>query len=229
VDRIVGPGNAYVTEAKRQVTGIVGVDGLAGPTELVLVADAAADPRWIAVDLVAQAEHDPNAQATLVTTDEAVLEGVEAALEAEVARAARRDIVDAAMGRSRAVLVADWEHAVEVVNDLAPEHLQLSIAAIGPFARDVRNAGAVFVGSFSAVPFGDYGVASNHVLPTAGTARFASGLRASDFVKVMSVVEMDEEAAAAFAPEVATIARSEGLIGHARAAEVRTQDRRRTP
>lgn len=229
VDRIVGPGNAYVTEAKRQVTGIVGVDGLAGPTELVLVADAAADPRWIAVDLVAQAEHDPNAQATLVTTDEAVLEGVEAALEAEVARAARRDIVDAAMGRSRAVLVADWEHAVEVVNDLAPEHLQLSIAAIGPFARDVRNAGAVFVGSFSAVPFGDYGVASNHVLPTAGTARFASGLRASDFVKVMSVVEMDDEAAAAFAPEVATIARSEGLIGHARAAEVRTQDRRRTP
>jgi histidinol dehydrogenase len=228
VDRIVGPGNAYVTEAKRQVAGIVGIDGLAGPTELVLVADADADARWIAVDLVAQAEHDPNAQATLVTPDEGMLGRVEASLEAEVAKAARKDIVDAAMARSRAVLVADWEHAVEVVNDLAPEHLQLSISAIGPFARDVRNAGAVFVGSFSAVPFGDYGIASNHVLPTAGTARFASGLRTSDFVKVMSVVEMDDGAAARFAPEVATIARAEGLVGHARAAEIRAQDRRAT-
>ncbi len=225
VDRIVGPGNEYVTEAKRQVAGIVGVDGLAGPTELVLVADANADPRWVAVDLVAQAEHDPNAQATLITIDEALLDSVGVALEAEVAKAARSDIVDAAIARSRAVLVADLDHAVEVVNDLAPEHLQLSISDIGPFARDVRNAGAVFVGSFSAVPFGDYGVASNHVLPTAGTARFASGLRASDFVKVMSVVEMDDKAAATFAPDVATIARAEGLVGHARAVEVRAEDR----
>ena len=225
VDRIVGPGNAYVTEAKRQVAGIVGVDGLAGPTELVLVADADADPRWVAVDLVAQAEHDPDAQATLVTTDETLIDRVDAALEAEVAKAARRDIVDAAMAHSRAVLVADPEHAVEVVNDLAPEHLQLSIAEIGPFARDVRNAGAVFVGRFSAVPFGDYGIASNHVLPTAGTARFASGLRASDFVRVMSVIEMDEKAVTAFASDVATIARAEGLIGHARAVEVRAEER----
>ena len=229
VDRIVGPGNAYVTEAKRQLAGTVGIDGLAGPTELVLVADAEADPRWIAIDLVAQAEHDPDAQGTLVTTVEAVLDRVDAALQAEVAKAARRDIVDAAIARSRAVLVADWDHAVEVVNDLAPEHLQLAISAIGPFARDVRNAGAIFVGPMTAVPFGDYGVASNHVLPTAGTARFASGLRSSDFVKAISVVEMDQRAAAAFAPEVATIARAEGLVGHARAVEVRAEEGRREP
>jgi histidinol dehydrogenase len=226
VDKVVGPGNAYVTEAKRQLDGVVGVDGLAGPTELVLVASAEADPRWVAADLVAQAEHDPEAVATLVALDESTVEGVEHALEAEVARAARRDIVEAALRRARAVLVGDLEQAVEVVNDLAPEHLQLMIEDAGPFHAGIRNAGAIFVGAFTPVPFGDYGVASNHVLPTAGTARFASGLRASDFVKVMSVVEMDDAAARTLAPEVSAIARTEGLVGHARAVEIRAQDRR---
>ncbi len=226
VDKVVGPGNAFVTEAKRQLNGVVGVDGLAGPTELVLVAGADADPRWVAVDLVAQAEHDPDAAATLVALDEATIAGVERALEAEVARAARRDVVEAALKHARAVLVGDLEQAVEVVNDLAPEHLQLMVEDAGPFAAEVRNAGAIFVGAFTPVPFGDYGVASNHVLPTAGTARFASGLRAADFVKVMSVVEMDDAAARTLAPEVSAIARSEGLVGHARAVEIRAQDRR---
>jgi histidinol dehydrogenase len=226
VDKVVGPGNAFVTEAKRQLHGVVGVDGLAGPTELVLVASAEADPRWVAADLVAQAEHDPDAAATLVAFDEATIEGVERALESEVARAARRDVVEAALKHARAVLVGDLGQAVEVVNDLAPEHLQLMVEDAGPFATGVRNAGGIFVGAFTPVPFGDYGVASNHVLPTAGTARFASGLRASDFVKVMSVVEMDDAAARALAPEVSTIARTEGLVGHARAVEIRAQDRR---
>jgi histidinol dehydrogenase len=226
VDKVVGPGNAFVTEAKRQLHGFVGVDGLAGPTELVLVASADADPAWVAADLVAQAEHDPDAAATLVAFDETTVEGVERALEAEVARASRRDVVEAALKHARAVLVGDLEQAVEVVNDLAPEHLQLMIEDAGPFAAGVRNAGAIFVGAFTPVPFGDYGVASNHVLPTAGTARFASGLRAADFVKVMSVVEMDDAAARALAPEVSTIARTEGLVGHARAVEIRAQDRR---
>jgi histidinol dehydrogenase len=226
VDKIVGPGNAYVTEAKRQLHGVVGVDGLAGPTELVLVAGSDADPHWVATDLVAQAEHDPDAAATLVALDEATIDGVERALEAEVARAARRDVVEAALKHARAVLVGDLEQAVEVVNDLAPEHLQLMLEDAGPFAAGVRNAGAIFVGAFTPVPFGDYGVASNHVLPTAGTARFASGLRAADFVKVMSVVEMDDAAARTLAPEVSAIARSEGLVGHARAVEIRAQDRR---
>jgi histidinol dehydrogenase len=228
VDKVVGPGNAFVTEAKRQLHGVVGVDGLAGPTELVLVAGAEADPRWVAADLVAQAEHDPNAAATLVAFDEATIEGVERALDAEVARAARREVVEAALKHARAVLVGDLEQAVEVVNDLAPEHLQLMVESAAPFANGVRNAGAIFVGAFTPVPFGDYGVASNHVLPTAGTARFASGLRAADFVKVMSVVEMDDAAARTLAPEVSTIARTEGLVGHARAVEIRAQDRRET-
>ena len=225
VDKVAGPGNAYVTEAKRQLHGVVGVDGLAGPTELVLVASAEADPRWVAADLVAQAEHDPDAAATLVALDEATIDGVERALETEVARAARREVVEAALKHARAVLVRDHEQAVEVVNDLAPEHLQLMVEDAGPFANGIRNAGAIFVGAFTPVPFGDYGVASNHVLPTAGTARFASGLRAADFVKVMSVVEMDDAAARTLAPGVSAIARTEGLVGHARAVEIRAQDR----
>jgi histidinol dehydrogenase len=223
VDVVVGPGNAYVTEAKRQLVGTIGIDGLAGPTELVLVADGSADARWVALDLIAQAEHDPDALATLVALDQAVVGAVAAALEVELAKAGRREIVDAAMKNARAVLVRDAEQAVEVANDLAPEHLQLVVEDASAFASGVRNAGAIFVGPFTAVPLGDYGVASNHVLPTAGTARFSSGLRAADFVKVMSVVEVDDVAARALAPEVSAIARSEGLVGHARAVEVRAE------
>ncbi|MGH2660643.1 MAG: histidinol dehydrogenase [Actinomycetota bacterium] len=227
VDRIVGPGNVYVTEAKRQVAGLVGVDGLAGPTELVIVADASADPRWLAVDLVAQAEHDPDALATLITTDPEMVPRVEKALEAEIARAGRREIVEAALANARGVVVATREQAADVANDLAPEHLHVVLADAEGFVRQIRNAGAIFVGASTPVPFGDYGVASNHVLPTAGTARFASGLRASDFVTVSSVVEMSDQASARLAPEVAAIATSEGLVGHARAVQVRAEGRRR--
>jgi histidinol dehydrogenase len=226
VDKVVGPGNAYVTEAKRLLNGVVGIDGLAGPTELVLIAGPDADPRWVALDLIAQAEHDPDALTTLVATEASTVGGVVAHLEVEGERAARREVVEAALKRARAVLVSDWEQAVEVANDLAPEHLQLFVSSAGVFVSEIRNAGAIFAGSFTPVPFGDYGVASNHVLPTGGTARFASGLRAADFVKVMSVVEMDDGAARALAPEVAVIARSEGLESHARAVEVRTEERR---
>jgi histidinol dehydrogenase len=223
VDKVVGPGNAYVTEAKRQLNGVVGIDGLAGPTELVLVAGSDADPRWVAIDLVAQAEHDPDALATLVATDPALVELVREHLTAEVSTSERRAVVEASLAAARAVLVRDWAQAVEVANDLAPEHLQLAVSSASAFADGIRNAGAIFVGPFTPVPFGDYGVASNHVLPTAGTARFASGLRASDFVKVMTVVEMDDGAAQRLAPEIAAIARSEGLVGHARAVEVRSE------
>jgi histidinol dehydrogenase len=228
VDRIVGPGNVYVTEAKRQVAGFVGIDGLAGPTELAVVADASADPAWVATDLVAQAEHDPEALAVLVASDSNVVDQVEQALEAEVARAGRSDVVKAALARARAVLVADDDQAIEVLDGLAPEHLQVVVADAPAFAQRIRNAGAIFVGGFTPVPFGDYGVASNHVLPTAGTARFASGLRAADFVKVSSVVEVSDGAAARLAPEVARIALAEGLPGHARAVEIRAEGRRPT-
>jgi len=228
VDRIVGPGNVYVTEAKRQVAGFVGIDGLAGPTELAVVADASADPAWIATDLVAQAEHDPEALAVLVAFDGNVVDRVGQALEAEVARAGRGDVVKAALAHARTVLVADDDQAVEVLDRLAPEHLHVVMADAPAFAKRIRNAGAIFVGAFTPVPFGDYGVASNHVLPTAGTARFSSGLRAADFVTVSSVVEVSDGAAARLAPEVARIALAEGLPGHARAVEIRAEGRRPT-
>jgi histidinol dehydrogenase len=228
VDRIVGPGNVYVTEAKRQVAGLVGIDGLAGPTELAVVADASADPGWVATDLVAQAEHDPEALAVLVAFDENVVDQVGQALEAEVARAGRSDVVKAALAHARTVLVADDDQAVEVLDRLAPEHLHVVVADARAFAQRIRNAGAIFVGGYTPVPFGDYGVASNHVLPTAGTARFSSGLRAADFVKVSSVVEVSDGAAARLAPEVARIALAEGLPGHARAVQIRAEGRRPT-
>jgi histidinol dehydrogenase len=228
VDRIVGPGSVFVTEAKRQVAGFVGIDGLAGPTELAVVADASADPSWIATDLVAQAEHDPEALAVLVAFDGHVVDRVEQALEAEVARAGRGDVVNAALAHARTVLVADDDQAVEVLDRLAPEHLHVVMADAPAFAQRIRNAGAIFVGGFTPVPFGDYGVASNHVLPTAGTARFSSGLRAADFVKVSSVVEVSDWAAARLGPEVARIALAEGLPGHARAVQIRAEGRRPT-
>jgi histidinol dehydrogenase len=228
VDRIVGPGNMYVTEAKRQVAGFVGIDGLAGPSELAVVADASADPAWIATDLVAQAEHDPQALAVLVAFDGHVVDRVEQALEAEVARAGRGDVVTAALAHARTVLVADDDQAVEVLDRLAPEHLHVVMADAPAFAQRIRNAGAIFLGGFTPVPFGDYGVASNHVLPTAGTARFSSGLRAADFVKVSSVVEVSDGAATRLAPEVARIALAEGLPGHARAVEIRAEGPRPT-
>ena len=223
VDRVVGPGNAYVTEAKRQLSGTVGIDGLAGPSEVTVVADADADPELCAVDLVAQAEHDPDAVTHFVTTDASLVPRVEAALAAQVEGAARREIVEPALRRARAIVVRDLDQAAEVVDDLAAEHLLLLLPDPRAFLGRVRNAGAVFLGPWTAVPFGDYGVASNHVLPTAGTARFASGLRAADLVTVRSVVELTAEAAVRLAPETAAIARAETLDGHARAIELRAE------
>ena len=223
VDRIVGPGNAYVTEAKRQVAGFVGIDGLAGPSELAIVADATVDESLAALDLIAQAEHDPEARTFLITSEPDVLERVGAALDRALAQAGRREIVDAALAHARFILVRDLAQAAQVVNDIAPEHVLLFVADPNAFLPAVRNAGAIFLGPWSAVPFGDYGVASNHVLPTAGTARFGSGLRAADFVTVRSVVEMTAEAAARSAPETSTIARSEGLVGHAAAMDARKE------
>ncbi|HET9725126.1 MAG TPA: histidinol dehydrogenase [Actinomycetota bacterium] len=224
VDIVVGPGNAYVTEAKRQLHGVIGIDGLAGPSELVLIADGSADPEMLATDLVAQAEHDPQAQATFVTPDRHQLDATLKELEAEVAAASRRQIVEQALAeRGRAILVADLDHAAEVANDLAPEHLQIVTEDPRALAVKIRSAGAIFLGAWTPVPFGDYGVASNHVLPTSGTARFSSGLRAADFVTVSCVVEMSRDAAAALAADVEELARVEGLVGHGRAATIRAE------
>jgi histidinol dehydrogenase len=224
VDVVVGPGNVYVTAAKREVSGDVGTDSLAGPSELVIVADGGADAGVLAGDLVAQAEHDPLASTTLVTIDAGLAERVGEALDAEVARAARRDIVSSSIKLARAVVVEDLDRAAEVVDTLAPEHLLIVVAEPRSFLAGVHNAGSIFLGQWAAVAFGDYGAGSNHVLPTMGTARFSSGLRATDFLTVSSVTEMDPEAAARLAPEIATIARAEGLDAHARSVEARVPD-----
>jgi histidinol dehydrogenase len=221
VDRIVGPGNVYVTEAKRQVAGFVGIDGLAGPSELAIVADGPVDLRLAALDQIAQAEHDPEARTFFLTPDAELAEAIDAALVAELAHAGRRDIVDQALRHTKLVLVRDLAHAAEAVNDVAAEHLLLLLPDPDGFLKGVRNAGAIFLGHWTSVPYGDYGVASNHVLPTAGTARFSSGLRASDYVTVSSVIEMSAEAAERFTPGTAAIAWSEGLAGHAKAMEAR--------
>jgi histidinol dehydrogenase len=221
VDRIVGPGNAYVTEAKRQVAGSVGIDGLAGPSELAIVADGDVDIDMAALDLIAQAEHDPEARTFFITPDPDLVDRVAKSLDEALADAGRREIVDAALDYTKAVLVRDLDQAAEVVNDLASEHVQLLLPEPDEFLPKVRNAGAIFLGRWTAVPFGDYGVASNHVLPTAGTARFSSGLRASDYVTVSSVVQLDKHSAARFAPGTTAIANAEGLVGHAKAMDAR--------
>jgi len=222
VDKIVGPGNVYVTAAKREVAGDVGIDSLAGPSELVIVAGDNIEPELIAADLVAQAEHDPLASTDLVTTSRELVDEVGRVLKKDTVRAARRDVVERSIEHARAVLVEDTERAADVVNDLAPEHLQVMLNDPRAFIALVRNAGAIFLGPFSAVPFGAYGAGANHVLPRVGTAGFAAGRGASDFVTVSAVVELDGGAAARLGPEIATMARAEGLDGHARAVELRT-------
>jgi histidinol dehydrogenase len=224
VDRIVGPGNVYVTEAKRQVAGFVGIDGMAGPSELAIVADGHVDPRMAALDLIAQAEHDPEARTFFITPDAALAEKVDAALEQEMVHVDRREIVDLAIRHTKLVLVRDLAHAAAAVNDVAAEHLLLLLDEPEDFLPSVRNAGAIFLGSWSAVPFGDYGLSSNHVLPTAGTARFSSGLRAADYVTITSVMRMSPAAVAHFIPGTSTLARAEGLVGHAKAMEARADE-----
>ena len=221
VDKVVGPGNVWVTAAKRELVGTVGIDGLAGPTELVIVADRTADPALLAVDLVAQAEHDPRATTTVVALDRDLVGALELAARGEAERSPRREIVERSMAATRVVIAPDRNAATEVSDRLAPEHLQVVVADPDAFLDTVRSFGAAFLGPRTPVSFGDYGVGSNHVLPTMGTARFASGLRAADFVTVSSFVEATEEGLRTFGLQVEAVAGAEGLPGHARASEVR--------
>jgi histidinol dehydrogenase len=221
VDVVVGPGNAYVTAAKQVVAGLVGIDMLAGPTELVVVAGPAADPSLVAADLVAQAEHDPQARTVLICLDDVLPEQVDRALEAEVAGSPRRTAVEPSLASSCAVIASDEAEAATVADRLAPEHLQILTDDPPAFLERVRSYGAAFLGPWTAVSLGDYGAGSNHVLPTMATARFTSGLRASSFTTVRSFIEASPQGAAALGPEIETVARAEGLDGHARASEVR--------
>jgi len=226
VDVIVGPGNVYVALAKREVAGIVGIDGFAGPSEVAIVADATVNPAWVAADLLAQAEHGPGGIAVLVTWDTEVADAVDAAVATLLADAPRRTGIEAALASGgRAVLVDDADAALRVVEVLAPEHLELVCRDADALAVRVRNAGAVFVGPFAPAALGDYVAGVNHVLPTARTARFASALRVDTFCRHVHVVTVTAAGLDRVAGSVAALAGVEGLPEHARSVRIRREDR----
>ncbi len=222
VDRIVGPGNAYVAEAKRQVFGRVGIDSIAGPSEVVVVADADNDPRRIAVDLLAQAEHDEAAQSILITNSAAFGDAVAAAVLAELPTLPRSAIAGASWDAHGAVIVVrDWEEAAVLVDRLAPEHLQLMLRDADALFARVKHAGAIFLGAFCPEAVGDYVAGPNHVLPTGRTARFASGLSVFDFLKRTTWVNATQAALDQVGPAAVALAEAEGLGAHARSIALR--------
>ncbi len=222
VDKIVGPGNRFVTEAKRQVAGDVGIDMLAGPTEVVVLADDAADPAVVAADMIAQAEHDEDASAWCVTTSGRLADLLPGELARQAARSPRRAIVERALAAHGVVVtVPDLDAALEVVHRRAPEHLELLVRDPWPLVERVRHAGAIFVGAASPEPVGDYLAGPSHVLPTGGSARYVSPLGVYDFVKRISVIGYAPERLAADAGHIIALAEAEGLPGHAEAVRVR--------
>ena len=230
VDKIVGPGNVYVTEAKRQVFGTCGIDGLAGPSEVLVVADASAKPELVAGEMVAQAEHDPLARVAAVSQDRVLLERVAALLDGPFGRTSGRDEIVAQVLHERAWLVeADTEEQMlDVIERFAPEHLSLMVDDPYAWVPKIRRAGAIFVGDDTPVATGDYLAGTNHTLPTSGAARFSSGLRTADYLRTMSVVENTRERMASDAELLAALADFEGLPAHARTARMRIARSART-
>ena len=226
VDKITGPGNRYVAAAKRLVYGVVGIDMIAGPSEILVVCDGDTDPDWIALDMFAQSEHDEDAQALLVSPDAAFIDRVLAAIERLLPEMPRADIIRASLqDRGAVVEVRDLAEAADIVNRVAPEHLELSLADPEAFLAHVRHAGAVFMGRYSAEVVGDYCAGPNHVLPTARTARFSSPLGVYDFQKRASVIHCSPEGARELGRVASVLARAEGLEAHARSAECRMEDK----
>jgi histidinol dehydrogenase len=222
VDRVVGPGNAYVAEAKRQVFGRVGIDSIAGPSEVVIIADRLNEPRHVAVDLLAQAEHDESAQSILITNDAAFADAVAQAVLLELPTLPRSAIAGASWRDNGAViLVSDWDEAVDLTNRLAPEHLQIMVETPEALFARIRHAGAVFLGACCPEAVGDYVAGPNHVLPTGRTARFASGLSVFDFLKRTTWVASDSAALRRIGPAAVALAESEGLQAHARSIAMR--------
>jgi histidinol dehydrogenase len=225
VDKIVGPGNLFVVLAKQLVYGRVGIDGLPGPTECLIVADDSASPRYLAADFLAQAEHDPLASPVLIVTSEAVAEAALAEARVLLAAAPRRAIIEQSLAARGAVVVVDSvEEAIQLANEFAPEHLALCVRDAFDRLGLVRNAGGVFVGELSAESVGDYTAGPSHIMPTGGTARFASPLSVDDFVKITSVFSFGRDELARIGPPAIELARAEGLEAHARAIEVRLED-----
>lgn len=225
VDKIVGPGNAYVAEAKRQVFGIVGIDMVAGPSEILILTDGRAPADWIAMDLFSQAEHDEQARAILLCPDAAFIDAVETALERLLPAMERRDIIAEALAAHGALIqVRDLDEGIGLCNRIAPEHLELCVDDPDQLLPRIRHAGAVFLGQYTPEALGDYCAGPNHVLPTASTARFSSPLGVYDFQKRTSLIGCSPSGAARLAGPAAILARGEGLTAHARSAEMRARD-----
>ena len=225
VDKIVGPGNAYVAAAKRRVFGRVGIDMVAGPSEILVIADGTARPDWVAMDLFSQAEHDEIAQAILVTPDAALADRVAASMKRLVATMPRRAIIEASIaGRGALVTVRDLDEACEIANRIAPEHLELAVADPEALLPRLRHAGAIFMGHHASESLGDYCAGPNHVLPTSRTARFSSPLGVYDFQKRSSLIRVSPAGARTLGAVARTLARAEGLEAHARSAELRGEE-----
>jgi histidinol dehydrogenase len=222
VDKITGPGNAYVAAAKRMVFGDVGIDSLAGPTELVILADETADPAFLAADMIAQAEHDEAALAILITTSSAIAQGVEREVELQLGGLPRATIARQSLETNGAIiLVASLREAVDLANSIAPEHLEILVKRAERIVERMTAAGAIFVGQWSPEALGDYVAGPNHTLPTGGSARFSSALSVTDFMRFTSIIEVGKRRFAKLAPHVEILAAQEGLHGHAASVRVR--------
>jgi histidinol dehydrogenase len=227
VDKIVGPGNIYVATAKKMLFGVVDIDMIAGPSEILIIADESADPRYVAADLLSQAEHDPLAASILVTTDESFARSVIEQLGRQIGALSRGEIARESLTNYGAVIVAaDITEALSIANDIAPEHLELMVAEPVKLISKIENAGAIFLGALSPEPVGDYAAGPNHVLPTGGTARFSSPLSVYDFMKRISIIEMSEKGLEAVGRTAHDFAMIEGLDAHAKAVGVRLDKKR---
>ena len=225
VDKITGPGNAFVAAAKRRVFGVVGIDMVAGPSEILVIADGSTPAEWVAMDLFSQAEHDEIAQAILIATSQQYLDDVQAAMDKLIEEMPRRAIIEASLGNRGAMILAkDLDEACEIANYIAPEHLELSVENAQEWAPKIRHAGAIFMGKYTSESLGDYCAGPNHVLPTSRTARFSSPLGTYDFQKRSSLIQVSEAGAQSLGKIASTLAHGEMLTAHARAAEFRLKD-----
>ena len=222
VDIIVGPGNKYVTEAKRQVSGNVGIDMLAGPSEVVIIADETADPKWVAADSLARCEHDPNSWTVIVTTSKVIVHKILSHIEGEAKTLATAEVAMSSWkNNSRIILAEDMEEAVKITNDIAPEHLQVMTKDSREVVNKLHNFGSLFIGHYAPVAFGDYVSGTNHILPTLRCSRFSNGVFVGTFLKMSSVQEITKEGAQMLSPHCAYLAGIEGLLGHQYSAELR--------
>ncbi len=225
VDKIVGPGNAYVATAKRRVFGIVGIDMVAGPSEILVVSDGTGNPDWVAMDLFSQAEHDELAQSILICTDAAFIERVQASIEKLLPTMPRQEVIRTSLtNRGAFILVRDMDEAVAIANRVAPEHLELALDNPDPWVEKIHHAGAIFIGHYTSESLGDYCAGPNHVLPTSGSARFSSPLGVYDFQKRTSLIKVSQAGAQTLGRIASTLAHGEGLPAHAKSAEFRLVD-----